>query len=403
MHKLKWLNGPLAGLEFDLPPGATRIGGDDADIALPLEGDARAELTSGEDGVRVSADARAWVDGRPWNAHGALPLGRAIDVAGVAFVLGESGDTLPALPVPARRRAATAASTRALACAALACAAIVAIVAGLALILWRPPAPARFDVDAWLAQQMRAPALHGLHARRAADGSVEVSGLCASSGDVERLRARLRARGIAMRDASLCADTLRENVRNVLALNGYRDVDVRSDATLDGVEIRGPIVADAAWQRVAAQLQMLGGLRAWRAVNDRALWFGRLYEALSARVPLDGLNIVMSGKTLIVSGAADPARAAALSAVIAEFNRSARDGFAATWQDVPSQQTASAYLPAPVVTVGGHAGAIYVVLANGMRLQLGGVLPNGYAIVRVTRRAMSLRKDERLVSVPLDM
>ncbi|AJX33958.1 type III secretion system inner membrane ring subunit SctD [Burkholderia oklahomensis] len=402
MHKLKWLNGPLAGLEFDLPAGATQIGGDDADVALPLEGDARAVLTSGEDGVRVSADAGVWVDGGPWDAGDALPFDRAIDVAGVAFVLGGSGDALPARPVPERRRAARR-STREIACWSGAALSIAAIVAGLALLLWRPPQPARFDVDAWLAQQLRAPALRGLHAQRAADGSVVVSGLCASSQDVGRLRARLGEHGVAMRDESFCADALRENVRNVLALNGYRDVDIRSDATLDSVEIRGPIVADAAWQRVVAQLQMLRGLRAWRVVNDRALWFDRLCGTLTGRVPLDGLNIVMSGKTLIVSGAADPAHAPALADAIAEFNRSSRDGFVATWQDVPSLQTASAYLPAPVVTVGGHAGAIYVVLANGMRLQLGGVLPNGYAIVRLTRRAMSLRKDQRLVSVPLDV
>jgi type III secretion protein D len=60
-------------------------------------------------------------------------------------------------------------------------------------------------------------------------------------------------------------------------------------------------------------------------------------------------------------------------------------------------------LPAPVVTVGGQANSIYVVLANGMRLQAGSVLPNGYAIVRLSRRAIGLRNGEHLVSIPLDV
>ncbi|RKT98823.1 EscD/YscD/HrpQ family type III secretion system inner membrane ring protein [Burkholderia sp. Nafp2/4-1b] len=402
MHKLKWLNGPLVGFEFDLPLGTTQIGGEDADIALPVEGGAQATLTSGEDGVRVSVDASVWVDGKLWHSDSVLPFRRAIDVAGIAFVLGEASDRLPTLPVPARRRVATR-PRHAIVCGAGATLAVGGIFAGLALILWRPAEPRHFDVDAWLTQQMHAPALRGLRAQQMPHGTVVVSGLCASSSHVERLRVLMRQHGLAMRDESICADALREAVRNLLLLGGYRDVDVRSAATLDSVEIRGPIVANAAWQRTAAQLNRLRGLRAWRVVNDRLLWFDRLFEALSSRASLEGLSIAMSGKTLIVSGAADSPRAAVLADVLAEFNRSARDGFVATWQNVPSLQAASTYLPAPVVTVGGHASAIYVVLANGMRLQPGSVLPSGYAIVHITRRAMSLRKGEHLVSVPLDV
>ncbi|RQR48130.1 EscD/YscD/HrpQ family type III secretion system inner membrane ring protein [Burkholderia sp. Bp9126] len=400
MHKLKWLNGPLAGLEFDLPIGETRIGGDEADVVLPLEENAQAVLTSTDDGVHVTLDATVWVDGRPWDGKGVLPFDRAIDVGGVAFVLGNCNDILSMPSVPQRKRILIRSSQTWLRMCAVTLSTSV-LAAGVMLVLWRPADLERFDVDAWLKQQLKAPALQGLRAQRAADGVVVVSGRCLSSKDVERLRAKLRDKGFVTRDESLCADKLRNAVRNVLALNGYLDVDVRSAAAPDSVEIRGAIAADAAWQHVVSQLQDVRGLRAWRIVNDRAQWFDRLYETLLRHRSIDNVNIVMSGKTLIVSGAVSSTRA--ITEAIAEFNRYSTDGFVATWQDVPSLQAVSAWLPYPVVTVGGNAGAVYVVLANGMRLQLGGRLPNGYAIVHLTRHSMGLRKDQHLVSVPLDV
>ncbi|KWN58204.1 type III secretion system inner membrane ring subunit SctD [Burkholderia ubonensis] len=398
MLKLKWLSGPLTGQEFDLPTGPTRIGGPDADIAWELEGGLHAVLTSSDEGVSVSQDAPVWVCGERWESGKILPCHQPIDMAGLAFVVGGRDETLSSQPVPARidlhaRRIRGSWLWR------LGGLVTCFVLMALALLVWQPKPVQRFDVNSWLARQLTASEFDGLSIHRQADGSLALRGRCASSQDVERLRLRLRDTGLMVRDESLCSDTLRRNVRNVLAINGYYEVDVLSGAQHDIVEIRGAITSGAAWERTVMQLQTLPGLRAWRIVNDRALWFDHLYDILSSRAELDGLSIVLSGKRLIVSGKLDAIREPALLNAIDAFNGMSTDGFVASLQDVPPVRTASALLPAPVVTVGGSDESIYVILANGMRLQSGSVLPNGYAVVNLSRRSMSLLKEQHLISL----
>jgi type III secretion protein D len=403
MRKLKWLNGPLAGLEFELPDGQVHIGGADADIALPLDEGGQAVLTIGNDGVVASHGVSVWVDGLPWDVEKALPFYRAIDLAGLAFVLGVVDDALESMPVPTRR--CTPTQDRRMKWISTGAAISIGVVLfGLGLSLWQPPVSDRIDLDTWLTRELNKPPLRHLHVKRAADGSFVVSGKCAFSKDVDRLRMLLAEKGGVIHDESRCADALRESVCNILALYGYRDADVSIDENVECAQIRGQIVDDVSWQRVASQLRTLAGLRSWHVVNDRALWFDRLYDALMDRGSLDDVSISMAGKTLTVSGAVGTHREQAIADVIAQFNRSNKDGFVATWHNIPSLQKTTRWLPAPVVSVGGgNANSTYVTLANGMRLQPGCVLPNGFVVVKLTRRSMSLRKEQRVVSIPLNV
>ncbi|WDD90577.1 type III secretion system inner membrane ring subunit SctD (plasmid) [Burkholderia sp. FERM BP-3421] len=399
-RKLRWLNGPLAGHPFVLPDGPLRIGGADADLALVLDDEASAVLNVGADGVTVSPGVPVWVAGARWDAATPLPEHVVVDLAGLAFIVGGVDDPLPVALVPPRHAPRARRPSGVHAAGALACAGLLG---ALVLALWQP-APARApDLDAWLAARLRASALHGLRATREPDGTVGLSGSCALSQAVEQLRGELRARGVHVRDTSQCADTLRGNVKDVLMLNGYRDIDVRSTGGPGSVEIHGAIAADGRWRRTVAQLQAVAGLRTWQVINDRAQQFERLLDALSKADLLDGVGVSLAGRTLMVSGKLDEGRTAALNAAIAAFNRAGADGFTAIYDAIPTADAAQSLLPAPVVTVGGQANSIYVVLANGMRLQVGGVLPNGYAIVGLSRHAISLRNGEHLVSIPLDV
>ncbi len=399
-RKLRWLNGPLAGHPFVLPDGPLRIGGADADLALVLDDEASAVLNVGADGVTVSPGVPVWVAGARWDAATPLPEHVVVDLAGLAFIVGGADDALPVARVPPRHVPRARRPNGVQAAGALACAGLLG---ALVLALWQP-APARPpDLDAWLAARLRAPALDGLQATREPDGTVGLSGSCARSQAVEQLRGELRARGVQVRDTSQCADTLRGNVKDVLMLNGYRDIEVRSTGAPGAVEIHGAIAADGHWRRTVAQLQAVAGLRTWHVINDRAQQFERLVDALSKADLLDGIGVSLAGRTLMVSGKLDAGRTAALNAAIEAFNQAGTDGFTAIYDAIPAVDAAQSLLPAPVVTVGGQASSIYVVLANGMRLQVGGVLPNGYAIVRLSRHAISLRNGEHLVSIPLDV
>ncbi|KWC36569.1 type III secretion protein [Burkholderia ubonensis] len=399
-RKLRWLNGPLAGHPFVLPDGPLRIGGADADLALVLEDEASAVLNVGADGVTVSPGVPVWVAGARWDVAAPLPEHTVVDLAGLAFMVGGVDDPLPVALIPPRNAPRARRQNSVLAVGALACAGLLG---ALVLALWQP-APARApDLDAWLAARLREPALQGLHVTREPDGTVGLSGSCTRSQAVEQLRGELRAGGLHVRDTSQCADTLRGNVKDVLMLNGYRDIEVRSTGAPGSVEIHGAIAADGHWRRTVEQLQAVSGLRTWHVINDRAQQFERLLNALSKAGVFEGISVSLVGRLLMVSGKLDDGKTAALNAAIDAFNHVGADGFTAIYDAIPAVDAVQSLLPAPVVTVGGQANSIYVVLANGMRLQVGGVLPNGYAIVRLSRRAISLRNGEHLVSIPIDV
>ncbi|AUH50650.1 EscD/YscD/HrpQ family type III secretion system inner membrane ring protein [Chromobacterium sp. ATCC 53434] len=405
LFRLKWLNGPLAGRELELPAGEVRLGGDDPDIALALEQGAATVLSVTEEGVTMAPPVPVWVDGLPWDASQPLPIGRAIDLAGQGLALSEAEGALAMLQLPPRRSEEVVAAQPPDARPWRLAGGIVLICVALAatLLLWpKPVDPPPFNAQAWLAREMADSSLAGLKAELDERGVVRLSGLCASSQAIERLRGRLREQGLTFRDESLGADTLRRQVRQVLELNGYREVEVSAGPAPDQVVIHGAIQANAAWLRASAQLRAMPALNGWRVVNDRAELFGRLVDTLHRQRLLEGLSIAVSGHELLISGQLAPERTRAVAAAAAAFNA---DGprLKARFQNIPAAAPAANILPAAIVSVGGNANSIYLELANGMRLQQGGTLPSGYRIYALSHTALTLMQEQRLVSIPLHL
>ncbi|MGF6401568.1 type III secretion protein D [Pseudomonas frederiksbergensis] len=401
-YKLKWLNGPLTGRELALPVGELEIGGQDSDIALCLELDAQARLSIEEEAIRLVSVTPVWVDGQVWELEQVLPLGRVIDLAGQAFILGLSGDELSMQGVPARltRHPAKGRSIWRWGAGVLVC----GLVLVMGLMALRPVTTALpVDLDDWLATQLQDPQLSGLSVQRDKWGGLVLTGLCHSSHSVEGLRLKLREVGVFLYDESVCADTLRDSVRSVLNLNGYRDVEVQSEALLSRVVIFGNIVADSAWRRTSAQLRTIQALEGWRVVNDQALLFDDLLTRLESQQVLDGLSIRVSDSTLWVSGQLDAQSLAVVTEVLDAFNREGPPRLLAVFQKIPGMASADRYLPSPVVGIAGNEEFPYIQLANGMRLQPGGVLPSGYRIYELNRSSLTLLKDQDLISLPLDL
>jgi type III secretion protein D len=402
VYKLKWLNGPLSGRELALPAGELRIGRPDSDIALCLERDAQATLSIEDEAVRLVSETPAWVDGQPWDLEQALPAGRVIDLAGQAFVLGRADETISTQAVPARLKRRTPARRSAWHWWAVAV--LCGLILAVALMAWRPTLTVSpFDLDDWLARQLKDPQLAGMSVQRGSQGGLVLKGLCQSSRSVEGLRSKLRERGLLVYDESVCADTLLDSVRSVLSVSGYRDVEVKSGTHLDRVVIFGNIVADAKWQRTSAQLRAIQALGGWRVVNDQALLFDDLLARLSARQVLGGLSVSVSDRALRVSGQLDTRRLATVTEVLDAFNRKGLPRLPAVFQNIPGMASADRYLPSPIVSIGGNVDSPYVQLANGMRLQQGSVLPSGYRIYALDRLSMALLKDQELISLPLEL
>ncbi|OLF53051.1 type III secretion system inner membrane ring subunit SctD [Pseudomonas chlororaphis] len=401
-YKLKWLNGPLSGRELVLPVGELRIGGSDSDIALCLELDAQATLSIEDEAIRLACATPAWVEGQPWDPEQALPLGRVVDLAGQAFVLGRASDELSTPGVPARLARRSPARVSVWQWGALA--GVCGLVLAMGLLAWQPilRVPV-LDQDEWLATQLKDSQLAGLSVQWGNQGSLVLKGLCQSSTSVAGLRTKLRARGLLVYDESVCVDTLLDSVRSVLSLNGYRDAEVKSGARLDRVVIFGNIVADATWQRTSVQLQAIQALEGWRVVNDQALLFDDLLSRLTARQVLGGLSVRVSDKALRVSGQLDTQRLSTVSEVLDAFNRDGAPRLSAVFQNIPGMASAERYLPSSIVGIGGNVDSPYVQLANGMRLQQGSVLPSGYRIYALDRLSMALLKDQELISLPLTL
>ena len=193
--KLKWLNGPLAGRELELPHGEVSIGGTQADIALTLHQDARAALTVDNGGVTVDGDAEVWVNGSPWGGTTALPLGQVIDIAGQGLVLGVVSESLPMIPLPRRRNVVRLGSARARTCWSAGIAALLGGIA-MAVLLWPSSPDAPFDVSTWLSQQLKEPMLKDLRVSRDSQGTVVLQGRCESAQALEPLRSNLRSKGL---------------------------------------------------------------------------------------------------------------------------------------------------------------------------------------------------------------
>ncbi|KOC87787.1 type III secretion system inner membrane ring subunit SctD [Winslowiella iniecta] len=402
LFKLKWLNGPLAGRELDLPAGETRLGGSDADIALPLEQGVTTVLTVTAEGITLSPAIPAWVDGKPWDTTQPLPHGKAIDLAGLGLVLGPAESMLPSLTLPPRGVVATVKAQQQksdLWVWALVFSVLVA------LAVWgftrhQPEPVVTFDPHQWLAQTMKKPELAGLEARIDQQGIVWLSGLSVSSQSIAQLREELRNHGLHFYDQSLGVDALHQQVRQVLALNGYYDIDLTSSGSPDSIEIHGAIKGDAAWLRASARLQDVKYLKHWKVVNDQAELFQRLLEKLKQNDLLEGMSVRVVGKELLINGQLDKQHAAKMVQLITEFNHDGKPRLLSRFQNIPTGATAN-LLPAAVISVGGNIDSVYLQLANNMRVQQGAILPNGYKIYALSRSSISLMQGERLVSLPL--
>ncbi|HBO5142447.1 type III secretion system inner membrane ring subunit SctD [Pseudomonas aeruginosa] len=397
--KLKWLNGPFSGRELVLPKGELRIGGPNGDILLPLENMSEGVLTTSEEGVRLSAEGQVWIDGVAMSELDCLPLGQAVDLAGVAFVLGREDMEIAYLSVPARALPQEKTRRR----SNLTVAAIFAIgLVSVGLVAWQPEDRVQaFDLEAWLQAKMSEPALQGLRLVRDDRGERVLRGSCERSNSVNALRDALRGRQVHFRDESVCADTVRDSVRKVLELNGYHDVDVTS-SMVDAVEVHGAIRADGNWLRTTEQLRSIPGLRDWWVKNDQAELFDRLLASLTEHDLLEGVSLAVSNRTFLVSGELSAERNVALTDLIEAFNETG-PRLTAHYQNIPSVPPAAQVLPALIVTVGGTRESIYVELANGMRLQQGSVLPSGYRVHALSRKAISLVRGQQLLSLPIDL
>ncbi|WP_035466885.1 type III secretion system inner membrane ring subunit SctD [Burkholderia sp. WSM2232] len=404
-YTLTVLNGPLARRSIRLPTGETRIGGDDPDLAVALEDAHTATLTVGTDGVRISTDARCWIDGAPAAAPDVAPLDRVIDLGGLAFVLRDSARSdaaPPSLKVPPRRNGRRARAAFAVLIAS------VAILAASALALERvlsaPATTASAIRQADLLSDIRKRfAPEGIVLSQDERGVVDIRGQCMMSSRLAALRDALRERGFVYRDSVICQDDMVNSVRAILRMNGYENATVESGATYGTVDISGRIDADERWQRVAEMLSGTAGLQSWTVRDRSGGSVNDLISRLRAAGLIGKLSIARARDDILVTGLLDATDKAALTAVIAAFRRDYSDASRVVVQDIAAAPSLNRVFPSAVVSFGGRPPSMFIELADGTRLMVGSRLPGDYAITGLDANGVDLSKDGEIAHFPLNL
>ncbi|MBV8047526.1 MAG: type III secretion system inner membrane ring subunit SctD [Paludibacterium sp.] len=387
--KIRLLNGPLAGRTLSLPSGAFTLGGEDADLALALEGGGVATLHVDEDGVCLMPGLPCWVDGRVVDA-GRLPLGRFIDLAGLHAVLGQGETDLPVLsPVPR----ATARRGRWL------LAALLIVLAGAAGLAWWWPAPAAPPpLRSWLPAAMRP--FPELQMAWLPDGVLRLSGRCADSAEVADLRTQLERAGVHYQWLAQCDDEVRNGVLALLQSYGYADVTVTIGTGRQAC-IQGEVRNDARFAALTDALDRLPGLSGWQIVDLPGREFERLLARLRVASLLDGLSVRHGRQSWVLSGELGPAQSASLRALLDDMARQGALTLPARLVNAPSTAVARDYLPAEIAGVDGNLASPYLTLANGMRLLVGASVGQGMRIIAIHPGGVSLAGRDTLVFLPV--
>ncbi|GAB3629255.1 EscD/YscD/HrpQ family type III secretion system inner membrane ring protein [Pandoraea terrae] len=417
--KLKLLTGPLAGRELPLPHGVFRLGGDDADIAVPLDDNVTTALMIDDRGVRLGAPVPLWIDGRPETVDDCLPLDRALDVAGFGFALGRETDLIATrelvprnacVPVPpwSAVRPAPSMPKRFLPgrVGRVAVAAGVTCVIGAATVAQWPvtakvPAPTPAAQLAALVDRVGATAR--IDASLQSDTSVLIHGDCTDARALSALRAGVRAMGLAIRDETECRASALEAVQTTLRMHGYRDVTVNMAADDAKVTISGPIDADDRWRRAARALDDMKLRGGWHVSNSIASELETLAALLARHRQLPGVGAMRVGGTWVVTAQLSSARRRAVQALLDEFNADQPPHARARFDQLPNRPVTGgdAWLPASVASVGGDVRAPYATLTDGTRLTVGTQLPRGLRVLAIGREGVSLLRSDRLIHVPL--
>lgn len=399
------LNGPLARRSIRLPPGETRIGGEDPDLAVALEDAHTATLTVGTEGVRISTDASCWIDGAPAVAPDVAPLDRVIDLGGLAFVLRDSATddvAPPCLIVPPRRKGRRAGA--ALAVLITSVAVLGASSLALERVFWAPAtvASAARQADP-LSDIRKRLAPEGIVLSEDERGVVNIRGQCMVSSRLAALRDALRESGFVYRDSVICQDDIVNSVTAILRMNGYDNANVESGTTYGTVDISGRIDADERWQRVAEMLSGTAGLQSWTVRDRSGGSVNDLISRLRAAGLIGKLSISRARNDILVTGLLDATDKAALTAVIAAFRRDYSGAARVVVQDIAAAPSLNRVFPSAVVSFGGRPPSMFIELADGARLTVGSRLPGGYAITGLDASGVDLSKDGEIAHFPLNL
>lgn len=397
--KLRILNGELNGRELMLPKGVFTLGDQGSDVLLPLPQGKILALIISENQIMLQVPGAVWVNGLRHDLQQPVPLRQVIEAAGLALVLGEENDVLSGIIVVHRS------GPRLLLWLSVATFILLGLL--FSFIFWFTQQSNRLfshlpsSIPTQLSEQLKISTLEGINATWLADGSVVLSGHCTSSSAVIQLQNFLVSNHVVFRNQLVCDDRLIASVSEVLHQYGYQDIDVKVGKITGNVAIHGAIEMGEKWLSVQKVLATIVGLKGWVVINSHDGQIPLLVERLKDLGLLSYLSMTQSNKEIVISGMLSLEQQQHLRSMLATLTQQP-DVFPVRYQNIPASDQATQLLPAAIVSYGGNSHSKFVQLANGVRLQQGTVLGNGYKVILIGEQSISLLKSSNLVQIPMN-
>ncbi|AHM76167.1 type III secretion system inner membrane ring subunit SctD [Yersinia hibernica] len=397
--KLRLLSGELNGRELTLPEGKFTLGELGCDVLLPLPRGQILTLVISKTQIMLQTPDAVWVNGLRHDVQHPVPLRQLIETTGLVLVLGEEIDVLSGMQMIRRS------GPRLLLWLSVVTFILLALLLGF--IFWFTQQSNRLfsslppTVPMQLSKQLDSPPLEGINADWLADGSVALSGHCESSSAVIRLQNFLVSHHVVFRNQLICDDRLIASVSEVLHQYGYQDIEVYAGKEKGNVILHGAIEMGDKWRNVQEVLATVAGLRSWTVINSRDGQISHLVESLKKLGLLGYLSMTQNHKEIVISGVLSPEQQQHLRQMLA-IRGEQPDAFPVRYQNIPAADQSTQLLPAEIVSYGGNNYSRFVQLANGVRLQQGAVLDNGYKVILIGEQGISLLKSNNLVQIPLN-
>ena len=387
--RIRFIGGSLSGRELQIPAGIFTVGGEDGDVALPLECGNQAELRNAGGELELVSDVPCWVDGRK-HESGLLPAGKVIDLSGVHFIIGAPGESFPAVTIPQRK---TRSRYLLMKVAVFAGLLIVAIVSFLMVASKnKPNGP---DL-----QHVVESALQGrkeLTYRWTAPHQIELSGRCTDSGLLAQLVNTLSIKGVRIIQDVICNDDLERSVYAVFAGHGFPDVSV-SVQDNGNVLIDGPTGGDLA--ELTTELSAIPGMTGWDIRDSGTHELMAIIAELKNQGLLTGLNAVRSRQCWVFTGMPETKYRDMIKNILDSFSRK-KKGYCLRYAETVENASEITGRRYRITSIYGNDRQLYARLDNGALLAEGGVIADGVKVMAVSRGGVSLAGTEGLEYIPV--
>jgi len=405
--KLLVLSGSLKGRELRLPEGEFTIGSKDSDLAVLLQNDVQSTLLVSSEEVLIKEDSTPlWYQGEKQVNPSPIPPSTVIDLAGFCFVLGVEEQNLSLEEIPKRQKHTRKREARNWLAISLFTLTLLfaSLLVYLGWLAYKAPKVPPFDPKAWLQSQTNLEQYRDLHLSWSENGIVTVGGYCTDSKSYQALLGKLTSFGMHYSNEAICQDDIIHNVYFVLQQNGYSHVVVHSGEEPGTIIIAGDIYADKLWEKVSRVIAQVKGLKSWevKSEKEKEKGMGGLLDALKENHLLDELSLSRHGQTTTITGHLSAEKEKQLKQILAN-NLKHDSSNRVIYQNIPVSQSMLSLFPASIRSFGGNAKKPYLILANGMRIEIGTQLPNGYQVTNLDPSGVELVKNGQILHIPLNI